>query len=96
MNANYTSEELNYRQQEVAKSIFYSYEVNNKKQPIISTERKHIKQVVAGEELQVNPSCIKQILRGANKTTISYQTRIRYTFSRTKLSECEGNVHAKS
>lgn len=72
-------EDLKYRQEQTDKTAFYAYELNADKTKKDLEPQLYYVQSDAAEKLQVNASCIKQILRGINKTTRSKDGKI-YTF----------------
>lgn len=77
---NTPQDEIEYRQKETDKTAFYAYELNADKTKKDLEPQLYYIQADAAEKLQVNAGCIKQILRGTNKTTRSKDGKI-YTFA---------------
>lgn len=84
LSADFTQEELKYRQQQVLLKCFYSYQLDKNDQPIFDTEQKFFIQAEAAQLLGVNASSIKQILAHKAKTTKDKNGN-KYTFSKISL-----------
>ena len=84
--ADFTADELKYRQGQTSSKGFYSYQLDKTGSPILSTEQKHFVQAEAGRILGVSAGSIKQILGNKNKSTKD-KNGIKYTFSRVSLKE---------
>lgn len=84
--ADFTQEELEYRQRQTSSKCFYSYKLDKAGNPILNTEQKHFIQAEAGRILGVSAGSIKQILAKRNKSTKDANGN-KYTFSKTSLKE---------
>lgn len=84
--ANFTQEELEYRQRQASSKGFYSYKLDKSGTPILETEQKHFVQAEAGRILGVSAGSIKQILAKRNKSTKDANGN-KYTFSKISLRE---------
>lgn len=88
LTADFTADELKYRQRQTSSKRFYSYQLDTYGNPILNTEQKHFVQAEAGRILGVSAGSIKQILGNRNKSTKD-KNGIKYTFSRVSLKEGE-------
>lgn len=84
--ADFTQEELEYRQRQTSFKSFYSYKLDNAGNPILDTEQKHFIQAEAARVLKVSAGSIKQILAKKNKSTKDTNGN-KYTFSKISLKE---------
>lgn len=84
--ANFTQEELKYRQKQTSSKGFYSYKLDKNGTPILESEQKHFIQAEAGRVLEVSAGSIKQILAKRNKSTKDTNGN-KYTFSKISLRE---------